>query len=63
MGKISNTILHLTFPANQLEEQLYGAIIKSNSLEIRESHLITNFDNWKAQAIYFMTTTGILLNL
>ncbi|PUB34885.1 hypothetical protein C8J95_102554 [Elizabethkingia sp. YR214] len=53
---------HFAFniPANQLEEAIIWAYNKIELIRNPESHLITNFDNWKAQAIYFYDNNGNL---
>ena len=53
---------HFAFniPANQLEESIIWACNKVELIRNPESHLITNFDNWKAQAIYFYDNNGNL---
>ncbi|GJN60214.1 VOC family protein [Elizabethkingia anophelis] len=54
---------HFAFniPANQLEEAIIWAYNKIELIRNPESHLITNFDNWKAQAIYFYDNNGNLV--
>ncbi|MET7036932.1 VOC family protein [Elizabethkingia miricola] len=53
---------HFAFniPTNQLEEAIIWAYNKVELIRNPESHLITNFDNWKAQAIYFYDNNGNL---
>ncbi|OPB95663.1 VOC family protein [Elizabethkingia occulta] len=53
---------HFAFniPANQLEEAIIWTNNKIELIRNPESHLITNFDNWKAQAIYFYDNNGNL---
>ncbi|MCL1670022.1 VOC family protein [Elizabethkingia ursingii] len=53
---------HFAFniPANQLEEAIIWVYNKIELIRNPESHLITNFDNWKAQAIYFYDNNGNL---
>ncbi|AQX84703.1 VOC family protein [Elizabethkingia bruuniana] len=54
---------HFAFniPANQPEEAIIWAYNRIELIRNPETHLITNFDNWRAQAVYFYDNNGNLV--
>lgn len=58
-----NSIYHFAFniPENKLEEAIQWCKNKINLIFIEDENIITNFENWNANAIYFYDNNGNLL--
>lgn len=56
-------VYHFAFniPSNQLENALAWAKTHLNLIENYEGNLVTTFENWKSQSIYFTDNNGNLL--
>lgn len=58
-----NSIYHFAFniPENQLEEAIKWCKNKVDLIPIEDKNVITHFENWNADAIYFYDNNGNLL--
>lgn len=58
-----NSIYHFAFniPENKLEEAIKWCKNKVGLIVIEDESVITNFDNWNANAVYFYDNNGNLL--
>lgn len=56
-------VYHFAFniPSNQLSNALVWAKVHLNLIENYEGNLVTTFENWKSQSVYFTDNNGNLL--